>query len=160
MVSVVCKLMAMMYTDLSEALKIYVLFNGFLSISRNTGLYGVTEFLKTASIKFSVVHGEEKMVIGGAFGSLVIAFNTDLKSIDGFEFLVGVEGDLFFFQNPQLDHLVLEILMCVAGLTQIVENGVALKNVISTEPLPYSEPGVVVTTTSFLPLRLIIAALF
>ena len=116
-------------------------FNGFLSITGNIGLYGVKGFLKTTSLKFTVVHARENVVSGGPLGALVLAFNYNLRSIDGFDCLVEVEGDLFIFQNPELDHIVLENLKHVAGFTQIVENGATLKAVVSTEPLPYSEPG-------------------
>ena len=102
------------------------------------------------------MHAQENVVTDGALGALAVAFNPDLRLIDGFEPLVGVEGDLFIFKNPELNHLVLENLMHVAGFTQILENGPTLGMIISTEPLPYSEPGCRSRYTS-LPLSLVMA---
>lgn len=45
------------------------------------------------------------------------------------------------FKNQQMDQIVLEKMMHVLNLAQIVKNDIGLQNVISTDSLPYSEPG-------------------
>ena len=116
------------------------IFNGFLTVIGNKGLYGVAGFVKITSPNFTAVSAQEQALSNGALGALVIAVNPDLKSIYGFQSLTMVVGDLLIFKNRQMDRLVLENLMHVSGLTQIFENGIAFKNGISTDPLPYSEP--------------------
>ena len=69
-------------------------FNGFLSITGNIHFNFITGFPQTTSLAFSIVHAQENVVTDGALGALAVAFNPDLRLIDGFDGLSMVSFQL------------------------------------------------------------------
>lgn len=119
-------------------------FNGSLSIQQNEGLSSILGFQKISSLTCSdmpVRLADEGMVMHGICNGLTIAFNPDLRSVQGLGSLERVEGDLIIFGNELLDKILLQNLTDVKGFTRILNNSQNLRNVKSSEALPYFEPG-------------------
>lgn len=119
-------------------------FKGSLSIKENKGLSNITGFRKISSLtcsELSVRLSDEEIMTHDTCGGLTIAFNPNLRSVQGLGSLERVEGNLIISGNKLLDKILLQNLTNVKGFTRIYDNSQNLIDITSSEALPYFEPG-------------------